>query len=363
MKKFNLENIPDLIIGSAILGSGGGGNACLPAMMAKMQMEKTGPVSLINASDLKPEDVIMPIGFIGAPSAESEKLHSGREFDIMFDYVKKTLNKNISVLMPYEIGGGNSFAPIIEAARLGLPVLDADTMGRAFPESQMSSSHLHRLQTTPAFMTDSQGNTTVIYASDTVVLEKIGRQVAIAMGSTAAFGFYPLKPEEIKKGVIPKSISKAISIGKAVREARRMGKDPFIAVLELCKGIKIGSGRITDIDRSISRGFLYGKVVIENNNDKMVLNFQNEFLVAKKNESIVATTPDILMLLEQETGTPIDSPSVQYGLKVHVIALPAPTLWTTPEGLELVGPRHFGYEVDYQPISSKKTLSIGIAHE
>lgn len=357
MKKLSIENIQDLVIGSAILGSGGGGDGTVPAMMAKMQMEKTGPVSLINYSDLKPDDVIMPIGFIGAPSAEFEKLPSGKEFEVMFDYVKRILNVKTSVLLPFEIGGGNALTPIVEAARMGLPVLDADTMGRAFPETQMSSCHLHGICPSPGFITDGQGNTTVIYSSGTDVLERIGRQVTIAMGSTAAFGFFPLKSHEVKKCTFPKSISKAISIGKTVRESRESGKDPLDAILTLCKGITIGSGRIVDIDRSISRGFLYGRVVVGNKNHQIELDFQNEFLVAKKNGNIVATTPDILMLLEQETGTPIDSQQVQFGLKVHVIALPAPHLWTTPAGLELVGPRHFGYEVDYHPINCSKKIT------
>lgn len=357
MKKFNIENIPDLIIGSTILGSGGGGDATMPAMIAKMQMQKTGPISLINCSELKPDDVIMPIGFIGAPSAEREKLPNGREFEVMFDYIRKILKTNITVLMPYEIGGGNCFAPLVEASRMRLPVLDADTMGRAFPESQMSSTHLHGVPTTPSFITDCLGNTTVIYASDTMVLEKIGRQVAVAKGSIAAFGFYPLNSDQAKKGVIPKSISKALSLGKIVRESRLSGNDPLNAILAFSKGIKIGSGKITDIDRSISKGFLYGRVIIENKNSKIELDFQNEYLVAKIDNNIVATTPDILMLLEQETGAPIDSQHVQFGLQVHVIALPAPPLWETPEGLELVGPRHFGYEVDYHPINSPKKTS------
>jgi DUF917 family protein len=185
------------------------------------------------------------------------------------------------------------------------------------------------------------------------------------MGSIAAFGFFPLTAAEVERCTFPKSISKALSLGKAVREAREKGTDPIEAVLNLCKGIKIGSGKIVDIDRVIDRGFLRGVVKIQNKNEKMELGFKNEYLIAKRDEKIIATTPDILMLLEQQTGAPIDSTKLQYGLKVHLIALPAPALWTTPAGLQLVGPRHFGYETDYHPICSQKPSnhSIGIFHE
>lgn len=354
MKKITIENLNDLALGSAIMGSGGGGAPDLMCLMTKVQMEKTGPVSLIGFNELKSSDVIMPIGFMGAPSAESEKLASGKEFEILLDYVNTTLNKKATVLMPFEIGGGNAFAPLIVGSKLGLPILDADTMGRAFPQAQMTACNLLGANPSPGFITDCLGNTTIIYANNTLTLEKIGRQVAVAMGSVAAFGFFPLTSKQAEKYTFHKSISKALSIGKVCREAKDAGKDSLEALLTLCKGIKIASGKITDIDRAIARGFLCGTVVIQNKTEKIQIDFQNEFLLAKRDGKIMATTPDIIMLIEQETGEPIDSQQVQFGLKVHVIALPAPSLWTTPGGLALVGPRHFGYETDYCSIHPSK---------
>ncbi|HEV8053167.1 MAG TPA: DUF917 domain-containing protein [Parachlamydiaceae bacterium] len=350
MKKLNALGLHDLAVGSAILGSGGGGTTEPALMMAKYQMEKNGPASLINFSDLKPDDVIMPIGYMGAPSADTEKLASGNEFQVMFEHVEKVLKKKVTVLLPFEIGGGNALIPFVEGARLGLPVLDADTMGRAFPEMTMCSCYLFGASASPGFITDCLGNTVVMHGECVETLERIGRQVVISMGSTAAFGFYPLTTETVEKYTIHKSISKAMSIGKLIREAKKNGKDPIDDLLDHCKGIKIGSGTITDIDRTISRGFLHGNVNIQSKDEKMELAFKNEFLLAKCNGKIVATTPDIIMLLEQETGATIDTEQLQYGLKVHLIALPAPTLWTTPQGLDLVGPGHFGYETDYHPI-------------
>ena len=95
MKKLSIEHIFDIGIGAAILGSGGGTDPEISCMMAKKQMEKGEPVKLISYSDLKPDDVILPIGTMGAPSAEAEKLVSGKEFEIMFEYIKKSLNKKI----------------------------------------------------------------------------------------------------------------------------------------------------------------------------------------------------------------------------------------------------------------------------
>lgn len=353
MKKLDLAHLDDLCVGSAILGSGGGGNPFYDYMMTRVAMEKSGPVPLISYSELDEDDVIAPIGIMGAPMAKEEKSTSGLEFEKMFVVLEETIGKKITVTMPFEIGGSNSFVPVRVAARLGLRVLDADTMGRAFPEAQMSTCHLSGVPCSPGFITDFLGNTVSIYADDCMRLERIGRHVVVAMGSAAAFCFYPFMGPQAKGATIPRSISKAISIGKVHREAKEAGADPVEAILKLCKGVCIGSGSITDIDRVISKGFLSGKVVIKNRMDTIELGFQNEYLIAKYNGNIEATTPDILTLLEQETGTPVMSDSLQYGLKVSLLALPAPSMWTSQAGLHLVGPRHFGYETDYRPIHGR----------
>ncbi|KIC74467.1 hypothetical protein DB42_BD00150 [Neochlamydia sp. EPS4] len=357
VKKLTLQNLDDLAIGSAILGSGGGGDSTYAYMMARYEMEKKASLSILNYADLKPEALVIPIGFMGAPTVEMEKIVTGRDYVELFKIVEKNLNKKITAIMPFEIGGHNAFTPIITGLQMGLPVLDADMMGRAFPEAQMSSGHLYGVSPNPGFISDSLDNAVVIHAKNTFALEKIGRSATIAMGSIAAFAFYPITGAKARECTVPNSISRAINLGKAHRSAKEKGEDPLEAILNHCKGILIGSGKITDIDREISKGFLQGSITIQNSKDKIELIFQNEYLLAKINSKIIATTPDILMLLEQETGAPITSELLQYGLRVNLIALPAPEIWTTPQGLALVGPRKFGYETDYKPIHKARQKS------
>lgn len=358
MRKLTLDNLEDLAIGSAILGAGGGGNPCYPHMSARYRIEQYGPVSLINGSELGPDKIVMPIGFMGTSLVEMEKLPGGSEYKVMFELAEKVLQKKIDAVMPFQIGGGNAFIPIAVAAQLQLPIVDADTIGRAFSGVHRTSCNLAQGCCSPAFATDCLGNSVVVYASGAGMLEKISRQITEAMGSNNAFALPPLTCNEVEKYALPKTVSKAMAMGKVLREAQKKGKDPLDAILTLCKGVYIGSGKIVDVDQRIFSGVLHGTVVIQNTREKIELDLQSEYLVAKVNDTIVATTPDILMLLEQETGTPITTELLQFGLKVNLIALPAPSLWTSPEGLALVGPRQYGYEIDYQTISkiNRKTL-------
>jgi len=320
--------------------------------MAKYQIEKHGPVDLIKIDQLKADDLVVPVGFMGAPLVGVEKIPSGREFINVIAELERYLGKKATVLMAAEIGGANAFTPIMVAAQLRLPVLDADTLGRAFPELQMSSCNLHKVSASPAFLGDSQGNTVVLNTGDSASLEKIARQITVTMGSSSALSTYIMSGSKAATSVVPNSVSYAIGLGKAVLDARADGKDPVGAVIKHSHGQRLGSGKITDIDQVVTDGFLNGSVEIRNESQTLIIEYQNEYLIAREGQSILATTPDIIMLLEQETGAPITSESLRYGLKVELIALPAPAIWQTPAGLALVGPRYFGYNVDYQSINN-----------
>lgn len=49
----------------------------------------------------------------------------------------------LAALMAGEVGGGNGLEPLVVGSRLGLPVVDGDFMGRAFPELQARSALNH----------------------------------------------------------------------------------------------------------------------------------------------------------------------------------------------------------------------------
>ena len=84
----------------------------------------------------------MSCGFLGAPTVTIEKLSSGDEGQYLREEVERLWGKPVAALMCAEIGGSNGMAPLTWAARMGLPVLDADGMGRAFPEVQMVTMEL-----------------------------------------------------------------------------------------------------------------------------------------------------------------------------------------------------------------------------
>jgi DUF917 family protein len=203
---------------------------------------------------------------------------------------------------------------------MGLKVLDADTIGRAYPELQMSVCTLHHISPSPAYLADALGNMVTIQAQDSHAVERIARNVTVAMGARGLVALYFMTGKVAKQVLIPGSISHAIELGK------RKNFKPLV------------SGMIIDVDQRIEKGFLKGKVVLHGGIEIL---FQNEYLIAKSGGKLLAATPDIIMLLEQESGHPITSVSLKYGMRVDLITLPSPDIWKTPAGLSLVGPQQF----------------------
>lgn len=340
-RQLTIDDMQYLALGAALLGSGGGGDTTDEMSMAKYQIEKYGPIDIVNINEIKDDDIIVPVAFMGAPLIAIEKLSSGIEFLEIFKLIEKYLGKKPDYIMPAEIGGGNAFAPLTISGMLKTKVLDADLMGRAFPELQMNSAYLKGVSPAPAFIADSLGNTTIINASDAFKVEMIARNITVAMGSCAALAIYIMTGKQAQNAVIAGSISKAINIGK------ELCKSDIKNFINNSEAQFIGSGIITDIDQIITNGFLRGNVKIIGKNN-IEIQYQNENLAVLVDNKIVATTPDIIIPVDSQTNIPITTESLSFGINVTVLVFKAPDVWQSPEGLELVGPKYFGYDFDYK---------------
>jgi DUF917 family protein len=78
--------------------------------------------------------------------------------------------------------------------------------------------------------------------------------------------------------------------------------------------------------------------------------YQNEFLMARIGNKVLASTPDLICTVDMETGEPITAEQVRYGLRVAVLGIPCVPEWRTTAAIDLVGPGAFGYDVEYQTV-------------
>ena len=67
----------------------------------------------------------------------------------------------------------------------------------------------------------------------------------------------------------------------------------------------------------------------------------------------MATTPDLICLVDTETFRPVTTDAMKYGKRVMAVGMKCFHLWRTEKGLELAGPRYFGLDTDYIPLAEK----------
>ncbi|WP_264374189.1 DUF917 domain-containing protein [Wolbachia endosymbiont (group A) of Sphecodes ephippius] len=343
MKKINqltLNNIEALSLGAGLLGSGGGGNTYYNKLSTQYKIELHGEVAITDIDELEDDALIMPIGFMGAPLVAAEKLPS-KECHSLIDVFTLYYKKEPTALIPAEIGGSNAFTPFLAAGKVGIPVIDGDLMGRAFPSLNMVSPNLYGISCCPAFFADSLGNTIIMHIESSDHLERVARAVIVACGSSIGVSCYPITGQQAKQVICRNSISYACFLGNIILEARERKICPIKALCDK-HALLLGEGIIRDIDQSIKGGFLSGNVSIEGCNNMLTIIYQNEYLAVYDGSDCVAATPDIIAVLDKDTGYPIASEALTYGIRVSVLKFPSLTLWTTPEGLAIVGPEVFG---------------------
>lgn len=357
MRLIDENNIVDIALGAAVLGTGGGGDPYVGMLMARQAIRDYGPVELYTLEELDDEDLVVPTAMMGAPTVLVEKMPSGDDIVNAFETLGKYLNKPIKATMSIEAGGLNSVVPIYLAARLKVPFVDCDGMGRAFPELQQVTHTMYDISSTPIAMSDERGNTIVMETISNKWTETFARSVTVDMGASALIALYAASVKQLKEAAIHGTISLAENIGKTIRRARVEEADPVKTVREAVGGYEIFKGKIGDVIRRTEAGFAKGDAFLDGIDDyagkKLELNFQNEHLAAKIDGEVAVCVPDLIAVLDIDTGEPITTEAMRYGYRVAVIAMPCSEKWRTEKGLELVGPRYFGYDVDYVPVEER----------
>ena len=265
------------------------------------------------------------------------------------------LTEPVDGLLCAEAGGINSTTPFVASAATGLPLIDGDGMGRAFPELQMTTFGMHGVSATPMVLGDDKGNSVVLETIDNRWTERLARSATVEMGGSALLAFYPMSGAAAKKAIVRGTLTLCADLGQKLREARARHEDPIEAVRAALAAEIIFNGRVKDVLRRTVGGFARGEAEIEGLDEhrghKLRIAFQNEFLIAERDGTTMVTTPDMITLLEAETGTPVTADAMRYGIRVVALAYPSSEQWRTPRGLKLVGPRYFGYDLEFHPFT------------
>ena len=375
--EIGLDDLEDYARGAAFLGTGGGGDPYLGKLAVSEELRKGGSINIVEVDELGDDQTVVKVGSVGSPSVGLEKLMSARIATRALRELEAHVGKKIDAVISGEIGGNNATIPLIVAAQTGLPVVNGDGMGRAFPKMNMSAFSLFGATAAPCVVLNNAGDKSILEIEDNSKMERAVRSLTTSMGGgrvTAAS--FMMTGKKLRECVIPRTLTLALEIGRAIGSSHDNGLRPIQALEEyFSKNLKdrfvgeIFSGKIVDVKRDVQGGFTVGEVVIKrmetggpdvrDYGESCHISFQNENLVAEVDGEIVATVPDLITIIDHETGDPITTETLKYGQRVDVIGMSCDPLYRTEKALEICSARSFGIDTDYIPIEER--LECGTA--
>lgn len=360
IERIHLDTLDDLAAGAVFLGTGGGGDPYLNTLIARRVLEAHGSVRLIHPGALSEDAFVVCIGGIGAPSVSLELLPSARRCATALDAFEEHMQRKVDALVAVEIGGANSLIPVLTAAIRGVPVIDGDGMGRAFPEAQMTTFSIGGIASTPSVAVDYAGNSAVFLEKTPREFERAIRRFALERGGVVVATEHPMSGAELKQNIVPGTMTFAIELGRVLRDSCSSAEHVVARLRALFARSMYGefrclhSGKVVDSSRRTVGGYDTGSVAIRafDGDGSVHIDIRNEFLVARRDGEILAMVPDLITLVDHETSMPINAERLRYGQRVSVFAVGCPAYYRTQAALAAVGPRAFGFDFDYRPLET-----------
>jgi DUF917 family protein len=357
---FNLDStndIEDLVVGTTIFGTGGGGNPENGRRILESDLKAGRRLRVATLDEIPDDALVVSPYYVGtvAPGVKStKKVTITTPFGVGIDVIERQLKRKVAGTVASELGGGNTAAALHVAAELNIPMVDGDLMGRAGPELHQSTLHIFNVPMVPSAVVTETGDVVFIerYA-DIDDYESLARYVSVLAGGHAAVIDSPLTKQLAKRVVIEGTITKSLAVGRKVREANEESQDAVEAVRVAIGGWLIFRGTVNKYDWRNEKGFLFGEVSLKGVGESSGHEFRtwikNEHILAWRDSKPIVMSPDLIMFLDNR-GHAITNDVLKPGLDISVLATRAPEAWRSERGLEFFGPKHFGFDLNYVPV-------------
>lgn len=363
----SLEDIQDIARGAVLLGTGGGGDPYIGELFLQAQLKKGRKATIIDVHSLKDDAFIVSIAGIGSPPVLLEHLVSEKLLVKLLARAESAYGRKIDALISAEIGGANSMFPLALSAISGIPVIDGDGIGRAVPHIHMTTFSIFGVKATPCVLMDESGNVVTVDTIDDHTAEEVCRVVTGALGACLFAALYPMSGKQAKDFAVLGTLLQALQIGRRIRQARVESTNVFAALLDyLNAGERFATilfeGKIVDVSHETRGGWHIGRAILAraiDSTDRFVIEIKNEFTIARLNGRTVAIVPDLICVLDAESGEPLTGEMLHYGQRVRVLGYSAPPLLRGSQCLQVIGPRMFGFDEDFVPLEELAQRQAG----
>lgn len=361
------RDVEPLLAGLAILGTGGGGNPEWGRLILDNDLARGRAWTVASLDEVAEDALVVCAGMMGSVKAiESigfaallERWESDFPLITVVRAMERLLGRPVDAVVPFEAGGLNSPVVLTLGARLGVPVVDGDALGRSAPETQMTSWHGHGVAITPMPLADSVGNVVIVtQAAQPTAVDEIGRLVLGRGGHLGANAHHPLSGSQLRATTIPGTFSRALALGRAVAEA----DDPIGVARAQLGAWPLFSGRITALREEERLGFYFttahlaGEGPDAGSSARLII--KNETMALYRDERPVAIFPDPIYLLDPATGRGLMSVELREGTSLSLLGAAAhPRLreaaTASDQGRAAFSPDRYGQpDLVYRPIEA-----------
>jgi DUF917 family protein len=321
------EQVSQAVFGGCIFGGGGGGRIKNGLEMGRMALSY-GPINLEPVDALDDDDIVITASAVGAPSAGSRYITP----DYYIDSVKILLkNQQIipSGVITNENGASGTINGWLQAAALGIPVIDAPADGRAHPTAIMGSMGLAADKSYISCQAALGGNPREGRYIEIVVrgsFERaagIIRRASVEAGGTVIVARDPLRVSFLKERAALGAISQAIDLGKVYFDSRERGADYCVrSICEHLGGTVIGRGVVENLSLMMRGGFDIGEMTVKSDDqNRWNVFFWNEYIGIESQGERLATFPDLIMTLSAKDGYPVISAELKEGMDIYLISV------------------------------------------
>jgi DUF917 family protein len=363
-----LQDCEDFAQGCLFMGTGGGGGLEWGMGMLTEALADGIPLAWVDIDDI-PDDVwsVTPFGMGTIAPISQETLaeidRSGVTDKLgdnsMIEAVRELgeyLGKTIGCIVAAELGAGNTPAPLVTGARLGIPVVDGDYAGRAIPDEMQGTPFLYGKQSWPASSVDKWGNVSIIKSvANPYMFERAGKMLAVTAFGNTTMAATPLPAHEMKEILVRGTLTKSLALGRALRQARENGTDPIDAAVAATGGWRLFEGTVTGKEWEDRDGYMFGTTTIAGSGayqgQELKVWFKNENHVSWLNGQPWVCSPDLVTLAYKASGQGTTNTLIKAGDEVVAVGIKGLEAFRTEFGLnQAAGPRYFGFDIDYVPI-------------
>lgn len=311
------------LLGGLVLSAGGSGRARAERdRRIGMQALDYGPLALAALDELDDDAGIIVATGVGAPGFAEAVTSLRDSVQSAHMLIAAGGGARPAGVMPGHVPGLLAW---MQAAVLGIPLIDAATNGRGHPTVKMGGMGLAarpEIAVTQAGCGGAADDRIEITVRGSLAkTSTVMRAAAVQNGGSLSATRGPFTAAFVRQGGAPGALGFAARLGRAMQEAAP-GLPRIEAAASCLHGAILVLGRVERNDVRYQGGFDVGTVAVAGDGGTVHLHVCNEYMAAARDGTRLWTFPDMIGSLDPASGEPIAISELPAGRAVAIVAGP-----------------------------------------